>query len=159
MCDFTQGFKLCTCATDALPVTDAPIVYIWQLNTSPKAPEIDERVRGIYIGPLSDIGAGLSEEFVWTALNSGNCFDFDYQPVEGDNLIMRAELTPAGEVILRKWWAEQRDKKFHQVPEEFRTGRLEFTYHDGYWEIEDYNPSDYDFLGFRKGKIEPQLDS
>jgi hypothetical protein len=36
--------------------------------------------------PSHDIGAGLTEDFVWLKLNLSNCFDFEYAPQESDTL-------------------------------------------------------------------------
>lgn len=44
---------------------------------------------GRVIMPSSDIGEGLTVEFVLEKLNSSNCFDFDYLPQERDCLKIR----------------------------------------------------------------------
>lgn len=99
MCDFEKGFILCTCADKEKPVvhnknsrrhkknpTNEAQVYRWYLS---EFIEIYESImEGIYELPTDDIGNGLTAEWVLLHLNEGNCFDFDYTPKEGDNLVI-----------------------------------------------------------------------
>ena len=86
MCDFENGFKLCTCTAIDTPKdtteNDAPTQYIWELRVLDKT----ELCVGKCIFPDEDIGQGLDEEWVLLNLNLEDCFDFEYTPINGDNL-------------------------------------------------------------------------
>lgn len=100
MCEKSNQLKFCTCleASDIetinfqksldkfqkkqLPNADEP--YTWVLYTY-KGSE-DTGMMGMLHMPSDKIGHGLSEAFVCNELNHKNCFDFDYKPIEGDNL-------------------------------------------------------------------------
>lgn len=107
MCDFSKGFKLCTCAAGEIKfrtqefykivkgrkvaVRDKkneaiPLIYIWRLFTYKGESKSIEM--GRYMVPADDIGQGLDAEWIALNLNHGNCFDFDYTPKEGDNLFI-----------------------------------------------------------------------
>lgn len=103
MCNFDKGFILCTCRDKEKPIvhnkrsrryqqTQAanPKVYRWYLSTFERYKSDDEPLmEGLYEFPATDIGQGLTEEWVWLNLNDRNCFDVDYTPQEGDNLVIR----------------------------------------------------------------------
>jgi hypothetical protein len=107
MCNFENGFVLCTCETKTKSVVhnkksrryknspQAKIAgYRWSLSgficTLDDELEYPFAIQeGIYALPSSDIGAELTAEWVLLNLNCANCFDFDYTPSEGDNLTMR----------------------------------------------------------------------
>ncbi len=109
MCNFENGFILCTCEAKTEPVVhnkksrryknspQAQIAgYRWFLSrfVDTFAREMEGIYQlpfqeGIYQLPSQDIGAELTAEWVLLNLNCANCFDFDYTPSEGDNLIMR----------------------------------------------------------------------
>jgi hypothetical protein len=126
MCDFEKGFILCTCEPEEgiihnkksrrfkekLP--DLRRLYHWYL--SEYKGEMDNTyylMEGIYELPVSDIGKGLTEEWVLLHLNFGNCFDFEYTPKEGDNLIIKST------------------NKFYEY--------LSFIYTNGEWKAAHYN--------------------
>ena len=100
MCDFSKGFKLCTCNDPSVVVHNKNSrrhkrknggkkarEYIWELHHYVGEIEISEM--GFYNMPYEDIGKGLTAEFVLKELNRNNCFDFEYRPKEGDNLSIR----------------------------------------------------------------------
>ncbi len=89
MCKFDNGLKLCTC--DELSEA-TPDDYTWQLRVL----DYYEPARGRCYFPSDDIGEGLEHQWIELNLNCENCFDFDYQPKEGDNLI----ITKAGQGYL-----------------------------------------------------------
>lgn len=102
MCDFENGFVLCTCQTEPEQVVhnknsrryknspQAKIAgYRWFLSRF--VDTYEPMMEGMYQPPSKELGAGLTEEWVLLNLNCGNCFDFDYTPQEGDNLVMRFE--------------------------------------------------------------------
>ncbi len=86
MCDFINGFILCSCDEEnkKAELEFDKNEYVWELKTLKKKIP----ARGITDFPDSDIGKGLKSEWVLLNLMSRNCFDFDYQPSNGDNLII-----------------------------------------------------------------------
>lgn len=111
MCDFNNGFILCKCEDDLSTDKTEGTEYIWTLysymglNT--------DRKMGRYVQPVSTIGKGLSATFVQEKLNSDNCFDFDYQPIEGDNL---------------------------SIEEVGTSNRIEFIFKENQWKEDHYSP-------------------
>lgn len=107
MCDFSKGLKLCSCGNEKIKfrkqeyyrkVNDQlvkvpkkeneniPLVYIWQLFKY--AGPVNDGMMGLYELPKNDIGNGLNAEWIALNLNILDCFDFDYEPGEGDNLFI-----------------------------------------------------------------------
>jgi hypothetical protein len=105
MCDFEKGFRLCSCGSEPIKFREQelyrkvkdelvkipnkkndkiPLIYIWSLSRFEGMNESPEM--GRYILPTNDIGQGLNAEWIALNLNCGNCFDFEYEPEEGDNL-------------------------------------------------------------------------
>lgn len=83
MCNVTHGFKFCTCETGEKSGSPLP-EYKWQLTRY--AGKIENGPVGSIIGPSADLGEGLTEEAILEVLNSGEAFDFAYQPAEDDSL-------------------------------------------------------------------------
>jgi len=77
---------LCTCDTSAETSTQQE-GYFWALRTLDKR----ESARGICNSPSKNIGEGLEHQWVELNLNCENCFDFDYQPADGDNLVIHQD--------------------------------------------------------------------
>lgn len=134
MCDFNQGFKLCSCQTERIKYReqdqyrkvkgelvkipnkkndDIPVVYIWTLFRY-RGHEQESFSLGSYIFPREDLGRGLNAEWISLNLNAGDCFDFDYTPEEGDNLMFGTN------VILSTYSS--------------------FIYRDGEWVLDHYDP-------------------
>jgi len=122
MCDFNQGFILCKCEEGSSKKEQEGKAYSWTLcqylgkNTSD--------IVGKYRVPVSDLGKGLTAEFVEAELNRHNCFDFDYQPSEGDSLIINTE--DNGE-------------------------RLEFIFRGNVWKEDHYSPFADNYKEMTKG--------
>jgi hypothetical protein len=102
MCDFEKGFILCTCEDKEKPIIhnknsrrnkknqiNDSQVYRWYLYEFVEKHAL--MMIGRYLLPTSDLGNSLTAEWVLLNLNERHCFDFDYTPKEGDNLIMRAK--------------------------------------------------------------------
>lgn len=133
MCDFEKGFVLCKCADSKSAVhnkksrrykRDKSIHYSWHLNKYKG--KSNEMEMGRYALPQDDIGLGLSSKFVLSQLNNRNCFDFKYQPTEGDNLRISNQ---------NKW------------------ERLEFIYKNGKWIEDHYSPFDHVLETISNGSI------
>jgi hypothetical protein len=94
MCDFENGFILCSCKENSKPNTqnkkshsDKNVdkeTYRWTLSRF--IGTFEAILEGMFEPPSHDLGAGLTEEWVLLNLNDRNCFDFDYTPQEGDLL-------------------------------------------------------------------------
>lgn len=84
MCDFHQGFKLCTC--DGEQLLEAEID--WKLNRINKSIPIKHR-RGRAAIPRFTNQEQTTKESILEFLNLNNCFDFDYEPQENDFLRIR----------------------------------------------------------------------
>ncbi len=146
MCNFEHGFLLCTCEAKTEPVIhnkksrrykNSPQAkiegYRWFLSRF--VDTFDDELgypipimEGLYELPSSDIGAELTAEWVLLNLNCANCFDFDYTPSEGDNLIMRG---------VDRW-------KY-----------LSFVFTQGEWKQDHYNPFSTILKLIDQGKITP----
>lgn len=137
MCDFNNGFILCKCSDPKVMdhnkksslnkiIKNQQIEYTWTLHKyigKSKGKEL-----GKYRFPASHVGSGLTSDFVLKELNSRNCFDFEYSPTEGDNLIISN--------------ADSFD-------------RIEFIFRNGKWKKDHYSPFDHESKEIDKGKITP----
>lgn len=128
MCDFEKGFILCTCEGKEKPVihnknsrrnkknpSNELQVYRWYLSEFVETYE-ETMMEGIYQFPSDDIGKGLTAEWVLLHLNEGNCFDFEYTPKEGDNLVIT------------------------QPPIGYDYHHLSFIFQNGVWVEKHYDP-------------------
>jgi hypothetical protein len=130
MCDFDKGFILCTCKDKEKPIVHnknsrrykqeqatIPKMYRWCLYTFKRYKSDDEPLmEGLYEFPAADIGKGLTDEWVLLNLNDRNCFDVDYTPSWGDNLVIEDA---------HEAWVY-----------------LSFIFQNGGWERGHYNPFD-----------------
>lgn len=71
-------------------------------------------LEGMLNMPSKEIGFSLTEEFVLSQINSDYCFDFKYEPKEGDNLQINFQRN--------KYWTEF----------------LSFIYRNEKWEADSY---------------------
>lgn len=125
MCNFEKGFILCTCSMKEIESSDGDTEYIWHLSHF-LGPNEDSKM-GKYLPPVSDIGKGLEADFVQSELNKHNCFDFEYKPSDGDNLVI------------------------YQSSTRFR---LEFIYRNDAWIEDHYSPFDHDCKEFKMGLLQ-----
>lgn len=145
MCDFEKGFRLCTCG-EKIIFQEAPLSrrkkgkfteihhqpqpllqYIWILNRYKGKTEDIEM--GRYVMPSEDLGKGLNADWIALNLNCEDCFDFDYTPSEGDNIVFRQN------VILGPY--------------------ISCIYRNGIWEIDHYDPFDEVTEKINEGAINP----
>lgn len=101
MCEISNELKFCTC----LEIKDKELINIhkrlekFHSKKLPKSKEpfswiiyeymgseYNDGIMGLLNMPSNKIGFSLTEKFVLEQLNNKNCFDFEYQPKEGDNL-------------------------------------------------------------------------
>ncbi len=138
MCDFEKGFKLCSCILEkpntkkfgkSKKYKDLPqkkLGYRWYLSRFVQSVE-EPVMEGIYELPSKDLGKGLNDDWILINLNLKNCFDFEYFPSEGDNLIFRS------------------DDKYEY---------LSFTFTNGTWTKNHYEPFSTILKKLNEGKIE-----
>ncbi len=131
MCDFENGFILCSCdEKNKKPELESDKnEYVWELKI------LKKRIpaRGITDFPGSNIGKGLKSEWVLLNLMNRNCFDFDYQPSNGDNLIIynpQSHKSPFG-----------------------KPAYLSFIYRNGEWAEDFYNEISELTKLMNKGKV------
>jgi hypothetical protein len=133
MCDFNKGFILCKCSSPKVAAQKnnpkrkkkkEAIAYTWTLYKYLGLSK--EVILGRYTFPSNDIGNGLTVNFVLQELNIRNCFDFEYNPNEGDNLIIsNAESLTRIEFIFREeQWVEDHYSPFSDDYEEFDRGKV-----------------------------------
>ncbi|MDX1958618.1 MAG: hypothetical protein SFU98_08605 [Leptospiraceae bacterium] len=140
MCDFEKGFKLCSCKLEEHNIDknrkskkdkDLPIPklgYRWYLSRFvSKVSDSEFMMEGEFEPPSKDLGNGLSDEWILVNLNLENCFDFEYTPSEGDNLVFKS------------------DEKYIY---------LSFVYKKGIWIKDNYSPFDTILKKIDEGKIE-----
>lgn len=148
MCDFTKGFKLCSCESEKIkfrkeevykksggkliPVKNKkndtiPLIYIWQLFRMVVEYKNISMV-GHYVLPTDTIGNGLDAEWIALNLNCENCFDFEYDPQEGDSLFIRQN------VILGPY--------------------ISFIYKEGQWIIDHFCPFEFQIKQIKEGLIQ-----
>lgn len=98
MCEIGKEMKLCTCVPNGI---DAIVHhkksrkfkkfrndFSWKLLKY--VGDSSCMMDGMIIFPLDSLSKDLTNEKMLLDLNSRNCFDFDYQPQEGDNLLILA---------------------------------------------------------------------
>lgn len=137
MCNFEDGFMLCSCQDKEKPVVhqknsrrhkhqpQAPLTYRWALARF--AGTYEALMEGIYELPAKDLGQGLTEEWVLLHLNYAHCFDFDYTPAEGDNLVMSGEkpFQHMSFLFQKGIWEAGRYDGFSTILEKFQEGKMD----------------------------------
>ncbi len=131
MCTSDKQLHLCTC--ELTPPTKQhkkqkkqDPVFTWRLYRYLGEKWIG--MDGMMMMPSSRIGKTLTAAWVLGQINARNCFDFDYQPQNGDNLTIRLGFS-------------------------YDTGYLSFVYQEKAWIEEFYNPFYDDTQQIAEGKI------
>ena len=138
MCNRTEKLELCACLDmntnkiqklyseeiKRLDKQELLKVAKWELNRflGTTFSEMD----GLVILPSQNLTKELSEEFILRELNNSNCFDFEYQPSEGDNLIFTIGW------LFNKW-----GKKMNP---EIEYKYSSYIFRSGEWKPDFYNP-------------------
>lgn len=123
MCDFSQGFRLCTCSDETALHKEN---YHWRLYRY--IGKQTKRIVGKYRPPMHDIGAGLSGNFVLLQLHeTPSCFDFEYQAQEGDNLVLydRKNMRRLEFIFRNNSWEETYYAPFKHIKEQLCEGKIE----------------------------------
>jgi hypothetical protein len=147
MCDFSNGMKFCTCTEGEIKYRERefyrkvkgelvripskkndniPLVYLWRLYRYVGKCEGDA-ILGHFVMPSEDIGNGLNAEWIALNLNVENCFDFEYTPSEGDNLVIaqNVELSPYISFIFENGeWVEEFCDMFSVIMEFISEGKV-----------------------------------
>lgn len=137
MCDFEKGFILCSC--EPLKTVNPPKKKSKRNQNAPaqlpgyrwvlfRFTEYIEEVlmEGSFEPPVKDLGNGLNEEWVLLNLNLEKCFDFDYIPKEGDNLILRSNdrYKYLSFTFEKSIWISNYYDPFSTVLEKFKEGKI-----------------------------------
>ena len=153
MCDYTNGIRLCSCEPHKIAFRNPeqyrlprgermlipdkkndkiPLIHIWELFRVKGVNEDSWMEIGRYMIPHESLGKGLDAEWIALNLNMENCFDFEYQPQEGDNLYIRQNVR--------------------------RGPYISFIFRSGEWKVDHYSPFKYDIEQVQRGvvkEIEP----
>lgn len=137
MCQTGKEIKLCTC----FPATMDKIVhhknsrkaknkarneFTWTLHRNLGLS--NTTMDGMGYMPDETLSENLTNEIMLHDLNNRNCFDFDYQPNEGDILRIYTPLKTMGK-------------------------HLSFIFENGEWIADSYLPFMYDFEKINYGKV------
>ncbi len=149
MCISSLSLKFCTCSQPTPKIKrsdrmDNPDWYLAQYNANNLVWLLERyngKRDGIVIGsvimPSQEVTPTLTNDFVLEQLNIQNCFDFEYIPHEGDNLIIRLN-------------DKQKKQRMKSNPNAMNF--LSFLYRNGRWEIGTYGLMDKT-ITFQKGHI------
>lgn len=80
---------------------------------------------GVFMEPCINFNENLTAEFFKTKLNTNQCFDFEYLPLEGDILFFNKDVFTKYGKKLKK-----------QYPREY----ISFIFRSGLWVIDVYDP-------------------
>jgi hypothetical protein len=105
MCKTTKNIRLCTCLVDGNIKTvihhknarrqkkdrllDSNNAYKWTLYKYVGLQELT--IDGMLLPPSDKLGEYLTNETILSELKNETCFDFEYQPNDGDNLLIYCE--------------------------------------------------------------------
>lgn len=154
MCKPTKNIKFCTCINEPKKIIhnkksrrfkrnfDATAQLkknlIWTLHRLQKMATVSidsnlpfATMEGMIRMPESEITPEITNETISKALNESDCFDFEYQPVEGDQIKIRFEI----------------EKRRRLNP----NGYLSFIYKNGIWEANTYGFESLEFV--KEGKV------
>lgn len=85
MCDFSDGFKLCTCSTIEIQKLAKAKISYWTLKRWQTENWIEAEMGRCFHPKFSNKDLE-NAEFIGYYLNTKNCFDFDFLPQEKDTL-------------------------------------------------------------------------
>ncbi|MVO08658.1 hypothetical protein GOQ30_05705 [Flavobacterium sp. TP390] len=136
MCEKVNEIKFCTCITNGLNTIihnkkkeekKNKNKYTWTLYKYVGLTQYP--MDGMLIYPEDVLSEALTAEKMVEELNRRNCFDFNYNPNEGDNLQI-------------------------YNPDKYTRKYLSFIYRGGKWEVDSYNRFTYDIEKINYGKVE-----
>lgn len=137
MCDTGKEIKLCTCMPNGIVKVvhhkksrkfknKQRDVYTWTLYKYVEYANCG--MDGMVILPKDILTENLTTEIMLIELNNKNCFDFDYEPNEGDNLKILS-------------------------PEKYTREHLSFIFRDGKWIDDFYFGFGYEIKKINFGKV------
>lgn len=139
MCDVSDGFRLCTCPGGA-----EPDWLLFRRGSPDRGPL--ELMRGFSPIPTED--DELRKLFIVDGLEEGGCFDFDYEPADGDVLSF-PRLGSGGSSFQREAgrWRITHQDGYDLGLEEVQRGQLELAAEQGLkdvplWQAFLENPAD-----------------
>lgn len=150
MCKPDFQLHFCTCASIKkipLPIGRNGTVdkteyekthFIWTLYKY--LGEKDSLMMGDMIMPVQSLNEEMTSNFLIEQLNSGNRFDFDYSPSEGDNLQVRKEYIY---------------KSIKGIPRPDLYDYISFIHRNGKWQEDYYDVFSDKIRKFKKGTVDP----
>lgn len=124
MCKNKIHFTLCTCLTKETTQGEKSFKILWKLNRFVKHEWIG--MDGMVIEPIKMFTHQITHEFIKEEMNARNCFDFDYNPEEGDSIIL-------------EYFQNSKRKKTKKMNQP-KNGYMSFIFKKDQWIIENYNP-------------------
>ncbi|WBX77978.1 hypothetical protein PG911_06900 [Tenacibaculum ovolyticum] len=138
MCKRTSKLELCSCAdmsvkrikllySEEIKLLDRKDIFKvvrWKLNKY--ISEEWSGMDGLMIMPSDNLTQELSQKYILKELNESNCFDFEYEPNNGDNLIFEIGW------LFNKWGKRIKTKMEYEYSS--------FIFENDKWEINSYNP-------------------
>lgn len=144
MCEISNKFILCTCLKDDAPsigtakkrlkhflkqsISSSKQEFTWTLYRYIGYKETE--ILGSLRMPNETLGNLLSNDYVLENINNRHCFDFDYEPNEGDNL--------------------QIEQHEHAEFQDF----LSFIFRNGEWQADSYYTFTEKIRAFNLGKVQ-----
>ena len=109
MCKTGKNIKFCTCIVDG---NSDPIIHHKKSKRNKKEPPLnsdtiykwtlykysgleESTMEGLLFEPSDKLGEYLTNETLLLGLNTENCFDFEFIPSEGDNLVVYDSQKPS----------------------------------------------------------------
>ena len=80
MCEHKNGFRLCTC--EGYPFDIPGVNFVWRLYRYRFRKKLG--MTGSVVWSVNELKDGFTADFVLEKINTRNCFDFEYEPVEKD---------------------------------------------------------------------------
>jgi len=137
MCEKEKKLKLCTCEiklkaihnknsrnSKTTAANELPH-YTWSLKRISGPSELN--MDGLLIEPDSALDNELTSECILEFINESNCFDFDYLPIDGDNLEIRGTNGKFVSFMFENdHWTTGSHNPFTHHIEKFNSGNLKF---------------------------------
>ncbi|MGQ2982943.1 hypothetical protein [Flavobacterium sp.] len=144
MCETADKLKFCTCLKDGdvntiihhknsrrsrqKQAASSGRVYKWRLSSY--AGDAKWQMEGMLMEPLKKLNNEMGDNDVATELNERDCFDFQYDPQDGDNLELWTEprnfYAPMSFIFKGGQWVISHYNGFTDKTEEFNKGIIKF---------------------------------
>jgi hypothetical protein len=140
MCESAKEIKFCSCLNDQHAIihnknsrrqkelAESSHVYRWTLSRY--AGPADFKMDGILMEPADRLNQDITAADLQLELNDRNCFDFNYDPDEGDNLEVwtasQGNHTPISFIFENGTWKIAQYNTFIDRTEKINQGKIRF---------------------------------